>query len=250
MEAVFYPKLLWIWSLLALVAAVALFYIPAPYGKHARRGWGPSIDSTSAWVVMESAAVLIMPALFILSGQRDPMSWVWLLLWEIHYLHRTFVFPLRRPRGQHRTPLSVVSMGFVFNLINGYVNGRYLYGLGPEVQVSWLRSPWFLVGLTLFVGGMALNIDSDNRLLRLSKRTQDYSIPTGGAFRWVSCPNYLGEIIEWIGWAVLTCSPGGLVFALWTAANLVPRAWTNHNWYREKFDDYPPARRALVPFVW
>ena len=65
----------------------------------------------------------------------------------------------------------------------------------------------------------------------------------------MSCPNYLGEIVEWIGWAILTWSLAGASFAVWTAANLAPRALSNHRWYREQFTDYPPARRALIPFV-
>ncbi len=73
--------------------------------------------------------------------------------------------------------------------------------------------------------------------------------PHGGAFRWVSCPNYLGEIVEWIGWALATWSLAGTAFALYTMANLAPRAVAHHRWYRERFADYPPQRRALVPFV-
>ncbi len=34
-----------------------------------------------------------------------------------------------------------------------------------------------------------------------------------------------------------------------TAATLVPRALAHHEWYRERFADYPPERRALVPFL-
>jgi len=95
---------------------------------------------------------------------------------------------------------------------------------------------------------MALNIDSSRRLLQLKKANpNDYSIPRGGLFRLVSCPNYLGEIIEWLGWALLTWSPAGLAFAAWTMANLVPRARAHHRWYRERFPDYPARRKALVP---
>ena len=45
---------------------------------------------------------------------------------------------------------------------------------------------------------------------------------------------------------------GILVFlALWTAANLVPRAHRNHTWYLEKFgDQYPSGRKRLIPFVY
>ena len=38
--------------------------------------------------------------------------------------------------------------------------------------------------------------------------------------KYISAPNYFGEIVEWIGWAILTWSISGLVFALWTIANL------------------------------
>jgi protein-S-isoprenylcysteine O-methyltransferase Ste14 len=65
----------------------------------------------------------------------------------------------------------------------------------------------------------------------------------------VSCPNYFGEMIEWTGWAIATLSWPGLVFALWTAANLVPRALKHHAWYHAKFVDYPPARKAIIPFM-
>ena len=46
-----------------------------------------------------------------------------------------------------------------------------------------------------------------------------------------------------------TWSLPGLAFALYTAANVGPRALANHRWYHEKFDDYPKHRKALVPFV-
>ena len=58
-----------------------------------------------------------------------------------------------------------------------------------------------------------------------------------------------GEIIEWIGWTILTLSISGAVFALWTIANLVPRAFTHHKWYQEKFSNYPKNRKALIPGI-
>jgi len=44
--------------------------------------------------------------------------------------------------------------------------------------------------------------------------------------------------------------PAGLAFAVWTIANLAPRARSNHKWYRETFPDYPENRKALLPGVW
>ena len=75
----------------------------------------------------------------------------------------------------------------------------------------------------------------------------EYRIPYGGGFRFVTSPAYLGELIAWTGFALLTWSLAGVVILLITAGNLVPRALATHRWYREKFDDYPADRRALIP---
>jgi hypothetical protein len=95
-----------------------------------------------------------------------------------------------------------------------------------------------------------VNLWADGRLRRLRAPGETgYAIPRGGLFELVSCPNYLGEIVEWIGWAVASASLAGLAFAVYTAANLAPRAIAHHAWYREKFPGYPGSRKALVPFL-
>ena len=54
----------------------------------------------------------------------------------------------------------------------------------------------------------------------------------------------------------LTSSPSkhrslpSFAFAFFTFCNLAPRGATHHAWYRAKFDDYPPSRKAVIPFVW
>ena len=40
-----------------------------------------------------------------------------------------------------------------------------------------------------------------------------------------------------------------IAFAIWTIANLLPRARSHHRWYRERFAEYPSERRAMIPFV-
>lgn len=49
---------------------------------------------------------------------------------------------------------------------------------------------------------------------------QEYQIPCGGMYELISCPNYLGETIEWIGYAITTGSIAGTAFAFYTFANL------------------------------
>ena len=88
-------------------------------------------------------------------------------------------------------------------------------------------------------------------LLRLREPGETgYKVPGKGLHRLVAAPNYLGEIVEWLGWALLTTSPAALGFAVYTIANLAPRARAHLAWYRARFPDYPPSRKALVPGVW
>jgi protein-S-isoprenylcysteine O-methyltransferase Ste14 len=176
---------------------------------------------------------------------------VFLVLWQAHYLYRSFVFPFRRRGGQRELPISIVLMAILFNLANAYLNARWLYTLGPERTAAWLADPRFLAGITIFTAGWWINQQSDRILFNLRKPGMDdgYRIPHGGLFRWVSCPNYFGELVEWFGWALCTFSPAGLAFALASAANLVPRARSHHRWYRETFPDYPRERKAIVPLM-
>jgi protein-S-isoprenylcysteine O-methyltransferase Ste14 len=235
----------------AAATAVALIYITAPYGRHTRRGWGPTLPSTAGWVLMELPAVLTIAVFFFVSDRAaSPVAIVFLGMWELHYVYRTLVFPFRRRGGQRPMPALVALMAVVFNVWNGYLNGRWLFTLGPERGVDWFLDPRFLVGATLFAAGLWINFHSDNVLIGLRAPGETgYKIPRRGLFRLVSSPNYLGELLEWTGWAIATWSLAGLSFAVFTAANLAPRARSNHRWYREQFDDYPKERRALIPFL-
>jgi steroid 5-alpha reductase family enzyme len=134
--------------------------------------------------------------------------------------------------------------------VNGYLNGRWLFSLSPERPAAWLTSGPFMLGVLLFAVGYAVHVLADRELRRLRRQSGGaYVVPRGPLFRLVSCPNYMGELIEWTGWALATWCLPGLVFALWTAANLVPRALSHHVWYRANFADYPRARRAIVPYL-
>jgi 3-oxo-5-alpha-steroid 4-dehydrogenase 1 len=234
---------------LALLTVVGLRFVIAPYGRHGRDGWGPTVPARVGWIVMESPASLLFLAFYLLGAHRaDLVPLVFLALWQAHYVQRAFVYPFLM-RGDSRMPVVVALMAIAFNVLNAYVNARWISGLG-SYRRDWLADPRFIAGTVLFLGGLALNLRSDHRLRHLRKPGETgYRIPRGGAFRWVSCPNYLGEIVEWTGWALATWSLGGLAFAVYTAANLAPRAIQNHQWYRRTFPDYPPDRRALIPLL-
>lgn len=235
---------------LAVVTFAALTRLTAPYGRHTRGGFGPPIGARLGWVLMESPAVVVTGATFLAGEHRGELvPLLFLGVWMSHYLHRAFVFPLtmRPSRGM---PALVVLLGASFNVVNGWLNGRWLSQLGAYPE-AWLLRPATGLGLALFAAGWLVNRHADHvlRALRAPGQT-GYRVPHGGLYGLVSCPNYLGELVEWAGWALATASPAGFAFFVYTAANLVPRAGSHHRWYRQTFPDYPPARRALIPWVW
>lgn len=251
-ERTIYNYLIIGWFILAAIVFISLFFFTAPYGRHTRRGWGPSLNNTLGWVVMELGAPLMFAACFVLGSQPTTIvSVVFLGLWEAHYLHRSFIYPFTiRGKARHMS-LVVLLFGFIFNLVNGYLNGRYLFTFSGGYPVSWLTDPRFIIGAMLIVCGYIINRQADTILRNLRRPGENgYQIPCGSFYRWISCPNYLGEILIWAGWAVATWSLPGLAFAVWTVANLAPRARAHHRWYRQHFPDYPPRRKALIPGVW
>jgi 3-oxo-5-alpha-steroid 4-dehydrogenase 1 len=251
-ESTFYNLLVIGWFILAAALFAVLFFVPAPYGRHSRSGWGPMISDRAGWIIMEAPSPLVFAACFVVGEYHNTVTaWVFLGAWLFHYVYRAFIYPLRRQSTGRQMPLSVVLMAIAFNCVNGYLNGRYLFTFSGGYPNSWLMAPPFLLGAALFAGGLIVNRRSDRTLHEL-RRANDcgYDIPQGGLFRWVSSPNYLGEIVEWTGWAIATWSLAGLSFALWTAANLAPRARSNHAWYQQQFPGYPDERKALIPGVW
>ena len=242
--------------LAGLVVATAvfavLFFVKAPYGRHIRRGWGPLISNSIAWVIMETPAFLVFALCFAYGkAPKNLPVLLFLALWELHYVHRAFIYPMTIRNGHKKMPIVVVLMGFGFNVGNAYANGHYLFTLSGGYPQSWLSDPRFLAGATLFLVGFIINRWADLALRALRKPGETgYRIPYGGLFRWVSCPNYLGEIIEWSGWALATWSLPGLAFAIWTFANLAPRARSHHAWYYTNFPEYPKERQALIPRIW
>jgi 3-oxo-5-alpha-steroid 4-dehydrogenase 1 len=239
------------WFILAVVVFVILFFVAAPYGRHLRSGWGYTVGNKTGWVIMETPAPIIFAVCFLLGSNNGIAALVFLVLWEAHYLHRAFIYPFGLRGTAKRMTVVIMAFGLVFNMMNGYLNGRYIFTFSGGYSNGWLADPRFIAGLALFVIGFVINRQSDLVLRSLRKPGESgYKISYGRFYRWVSCPNYLGEVIVWIGWAVATWSLPGIAFAFWTIANLVPRAKAHHAWYQNSFPDYPPERKALVPGIW
>ncbi len=240
------------WIALAILLFPIQLRITAPYGRHSHAGWGWQIDNRLGWIIMELVSPLCF-SYFFLSGElpKSRPMWFFFILWNLHYLHRSLLFPFRMKTKGKQIPLAIVGCAIFFNLINGSTNAYFLGSLCVPYPESWLLDGRFITGLLLFATGAAVNIRADNHLLALRKPGESgYKIPQGGLFRLISCPNHFGEILEWSGFAIMCWNLPALSFAIWTAANLIPRAVSHHRWYLQHFPDYPKNRKAVIPFLW
>ena len=150
----------------------------------------------------------------------------------------------------------------VCTVVNGSMQGLthtryYEY----EISKNEMFSFRFIFGILLWFFGFMIVMHSDHILTNLRKNDNNntnennnsmkqYKIPFGGFFRFVSCPNYLGEFIEWLGYAIAGNSAAGYAFCFFTFANLYPRALETHKWYLKTFNkSYPKNRTPFFPFL-
>lgn len=240
------------------VVFVALYFVDAGYGKMVSDKWGPAINNKLGWMLMECPVFLVMLLFWAKSSVRFELPYlVFFLLFELHYFHRSFISPMLM-RGNSKMPLIIMGLSVIWNLINGYIQGKWLFELAPNFRpyaADWLSDWRFIAGVCIFFLGMAINWHSDHviRNLRQPGDTKHY-LPKGGMYKYVTSANYLGEIIEWAGWAILTWSLAGFVFVWFTMSNLVPRANSIYHKYEEEFADEFKARRPklkrIIPFIY
>ena len=249
-----YYTFLWVMAAVVVVVFVALHFVEAGYGYLFNPRYGRPISNKVGWVLMESPVFVAMAILWALSDRRfEAAPLVLFALFQIHYFHRSFIFPLRL-RGNSKMPLGIVLMGAVFNTLNALMQGGWIFYLAPEgFYQDWFARPMIWIGIALFAIGMGINLQADHiiRSLRKPGDTRHY-IPQGGMFRYVTSANYFGELVEWTGFAIASWSWAGVVFVLWTFANLAPRAASLRRRYTQEFGEEFTrlGRKRIIPFIY
>lgn len=245
---------------LAVIVYIALQYFKAGYGFLRTKQWGPTIPNKLGWVIMELPAFAGLIVMYLLSDHPTNIAVLVMgAIFLIHYFQRTFIFPFLI-KGKGRMPLTIIAMGMIFNAVNAYLIGSWLfiysrppYSAEEVYTIEWLYSPQFIIGTLIFIAGMFINIQSDSIVRGLRKPGDNkHYIPKGGMFKYVSSANYFGEILEWFGYAILTWSLPGIVFCIWTFANLAPRANSLYDKYAEEFGEEftKLKRKRVLPFIY
>nr|XP_045007301.1 3-oxo-5-alpha-steroid 4-dehydrogenase 2 [Jaculus jaculus] len=237
---------------LATLGALVLYLgKPSPYGKYSNSlaPGTPSLPASAAWFLQELPSFMVPAGIFAwqphsLFGRPET---VLLGLFCSHYFYRTFIYSLLT-RGRP-FPAWILFRALVFCIGNGFLQAYYLIYCA-EYPEEWYTDVRFSLGVFLFILGMGINVHSDYVLRQLRKPGEIiYKIPQGGLFTYVSGANFLGEIIEWIGYALASWCLPALAFAFFSLCFLGMRAFHHHRFYLKMFEDYPRSRKALVPFI-
>ena len=256
---------LFIMLAVAAIVFVALYFVEAGYGMLVSARWGKLINNKVAWFFMEVPVFVAMIVVWALSPNRFAVvPLVFFLIFQLHYFQRVFIFPFLM-KGKSKMPIGIMFMGVVFNFLNAIMQGYWIFfesfrvnyaafGIHYTDTTAWLSSPWFIMGVAIFIFGFYTNLRSDYIIRHLRKDPADtkHYLPKGGMFNFVTSANYFGELMEWLGFAVMTWSLAGLTFFIWTFANLVPRANTLYHKYENEFADEMRGRnlKRVFPFIY
>ncbi len=115
----------WLVVGLAPLTCLLLIFIPAPYGRFYRPGWGPTLNNRLGWVLMELPTVALFVPLFAVGDHStEPVPLIFLGFWLAHYLYRTFIFPFRIRSNKKQMVALIVILGTIFNSLNAYINAQ------------------------------------------------------------------------------------------------------------------------------
>ena len=241
----------WIWIGVAVIIFPILLKVTPPYGRHSKNNFGPMINNRLGWFLMEFPALAIFGYYLVFKADLlNVLILVPALLWGVHYIHRVLIFPLQLRTARKKIPALIVFLAFIFNIINGFLNGYWYVQFAPEFRSGVVIDLRLISGVIIFISGFVINKYHDSILIKLRPLKGDgYKIPYGGLFRYVSCPNFFGEIISWAGFALAAFNLPALTFLIWTLINLTTRALDHHRWYIKEFPEYDKDRKALIPFL-
>ena len=189
MDTATFNTFLVVMAVTALIVFIALHFINAGYGMLFDKKWGASLSNRIGWIVMEAPVFIAMIFLWIFATDEyrfDPIRITFLVLFQIHYFQRSFIFPFLI-KGNSRMPLSIVSMGIIFNLLNALMQGGWIFYISPldYYTAEWFYSPQFIIGVIIFFAGMFINIQSDSIIRHLRKPgDRRHYIPRMGRIRY------------------------------------------------------------------
>src|SRR5499427_10391608 len=208
-----------------------------PYSKF---GTGVGVNSRIGLALAYTTPIIIYIAFWIEGGApQSPYHLIVLAAFLFHFIRRIleilFVNSYSRP-----TPLrALVPIALLYG---GVASSSAFFQVHTSGQPT--SSPTFMLGIVVFSLGELLNGYHHWLLARLR-------LPRGGLFGWVASPHYFGEILSFVGYAMMSDLLPVWGNALVVFAYLSSRANSNLKWYQREMPlRIPIGWRRLVPFAY
>ena len=233
---------------------------------------GPQISWRTVFVVEYFFPMIVFPVVWLLvrkfpsvgqqvygvspsAAAQPTQCWQDMLtvMFTAHFAKRELETLFVHRFGNDTMPLSNIfkNSGYywLFALWNAYMTLHPLYTVPACASQRY-------AGMAIFAVSELLNLKAhlDLRNLRPAG-TRIRRVPQGILFKYISCPNYLFEILSWVGFTLASQSVAAAVFTCVGAAQMTAWAVQKHKRYRKEFDGqegrelYPQGRKVLIPFL-
>ncbi|CAK8684532.1 unnamed protein product [Clavelina lepadiformis] len=112
-----------------------------------------------------------------------------------------------------------------------------------------------VIGIAGFIVASFIHHQSHLILANLRKtgrvKQESHGLPQGGLFGFVSCPHYFAEVLIYVFTLVIVRSQcvSWWVVLVYNIVVHVNMAKTAHVWYQQNFPNYPPSKKAFIPFL-
>ena len=235
-----------------VLSILVMFYVAffnIPYGKTYSKGKSflkVEISDRIAFMISHSTGPIFFVLMKLYFPNGDFFSFQ-SFLFIGHYIHRTLIYPWFRKSHSKKWPIESLIFYTATNFVIGSTAARVQIFGGSKIPL------WGELIITCLFICFAIGTAIHDYILCSLRSAGDrgYQIPQGLLFKWVSGPNYLLELLQWVSYAFfMPFNSGTAVFGLWLLVNISARAESNHQWYQNVFKTkYPVDRTAYLPFI-
>jgi len=231
--------------------ALGLFNLP--YSKFTVTSKG--IPSRTGWSIIYCIAITTHIICFILylitGGYFNYYHGAYFLANLVHFLRRLFESLFIHKYSAAMDWKVVINVSLVYFAIGASAWFWIIPIRSHELIDSILSRPYFWIGLVICPVGQFINSYHHYLLSALRKEGElRYKVPYGGLFEYVSCPHYLGELLTFFGFALITSHLILYIHLAVIAVFLIGRSYNTTQWYRQKIrESYPKNRKHIIPFI-
>ncbi|PMD45850.1 steroid alpha reductase-like protein [Hyaloscypha variabilis F] len=199
---------------------------------------------------------LSLPYLPYTSGSLPPLSTSQLLaaaMIELHFAKREYETLFIHRFSLATMPFfNIFKNSFHYWVLSGAWLAYWIYAPGSYTSLETpLTRNLDIIGLILYLFGEVSNFHTHVTLSKLrSKGGTERGIPKGYGFNWVTCPNYLFEMIAWTGVLLVTRSSATVLFMVVAMGQMQIWAQKKERAYRAEFPkEYRKKRYAIIPGI-